>query len=173
MFRLVDTLVSDFRHGARMLGTNPGFTATVVLILALGIGANSAVFSVVNAVLLRPLPYAGAGRIYELQGHAESHPQWISAPDFLTWKGRTTAFETMAAASQERYVLTAAAVPEQVDGLGASRELLPCWVWHRKSGGHSRTMTTARGAADRANQRQTVEKAVWRRPESPRVGPSC
>lgn len=67
MHRVVDVLVSDCRYGARMLGAKPGFTATVVLILALGIGANSAVFSVVNAVLLRPLPYAGAGRIYELR----------------------------------------------------------------------------------------------------------
>jgi predicted permease len=125
MNHIVDTLVSDVRYGTRMLGAHPGFTATVILILALGVGANSAVFSVVNAVLLRPLPYAGAERIYEIQGRVESHAQWVSAPDFLTWKGLSKAFETMAAASYERYVLTGAAVPEQLAGLGVSRELLP------------------------------------------------
>jgi len=117
--------MSDIRYGLRALRASPGFTAAVILILALGIGANSAVFSVVHAVLLRPLPYADAGRIYELQGRRDSHTQWVSAPDFLNWRNQTHAFETMAAASYERYVLTGAAVAEEMAGLGVGQELLP------------------------------------------------
>ena len=109
-----------------MLRARPGFTAAVVGILALGIGANSAVFSVVNAVILRPLPYTAAERIYELQGRRDTHTSWISAPDFLSWRNQTQAFEMMAAGSYDRwYVMTGVPVPEDVPSLGAGRELLP------------------------------------------------
>jgi len=124
MDRIFDNLAADVKYGGRVLAANPGFTAAVVLILALGIGANSAVFSVVNAVLLKPLPYTDAGRIYELAGRV-GHPQWISAPDFLTWQQRTHVFEAMAAATDERYVLTGGTVADEVGGLAASRELMP------------------------------------------------
>jgi putative ABC transport system permease protein len=59
-------VVSDLRHGLRVLLRNPGFAATAVLLLALGIGANAAIFSVVNAVLLRPLPYQDSSRIMQI-----------------------------------------------------------------------------------------------------------
>jgi putative ABC transport system permease protein len=124
MNRLFDGLLSDIRYGARLLRANPGFTTAVVLILALGIGANTAVFSVVHAVLWKPLPYRGADRIYELGGF-DAHPQWISAPDFLTWQGQTHAFEAMAAGSAERYIVTGAGTADEVAGLGATRELMP------------------------------------------------
>jgi len=57
---------TDLRHGVRLLGRNPGFAITVVLLLALGIGANSTIFSVVNAVLLKPLPYPEASRVMQI-----------------------------------------------------------------------------------------------------------
>lgn len=119
------TLLEDLRYGLRMLLKSPAFSVLVIIILALGIGANSAIFSVVNAVVLRPLPYADPERLYELHGVTSRGRQWMSAPDFLTWRERTRAFEQMAAARQENLTLTGVDEPENLFGLGVSRECLP------------------------------------------------
>ena len=94
----LESLAQDFRFALRMLLKNPGFTLTAVLILALGIGANTAMFSVVRAVLLRPLAYSQPDRIVRVATlwKKSGHQGQVSAPDFRDWHDQSSAFEHMA-----------------------------------------------------------------------------
>jgi hypothetical protein len=94
----VETLLQDLRFAVRMLLKNPGFTVVAVLILALGIGANTAMFSVVRAVLLKPLAYSDPDRIVTLATFwkADSGKGQVSAPDYHDWRDQSSAFEAMA-----------------------------------------------------------------------------
>ena len=88
----------DLKFALRSLRKNPGFTLLAVVVMALGIGANTAVFSVVNAVLLKPLAYSNPDRIVTLSSlwrKSGGHGQ-VSAPDFHDWHDQSTAFESMA-----------------------------------------------------------------------------
>ena len=88
--------MQDLRYAARMLWKNRSFTAVAVLTLALGIGANTAIFTVINAVLLRPLPYPEADRLVWLsERHEEIPSRWVSYPNFLDWRARNRSFEVM------------------------------------------------------------------------------
>src|SRR5438552_13563556 len=97
------TLSQNIRYGLRMLARNPGFTAAAILCLGLGIGATTAIFSVVNAVLLRPLPYAHAGRLVRLYTasnnltYANSAKFWVSGPEVLAIQKEARFFDMVEA----------------------------------------------------------------------------
>lgn len=115
---MLETLAQDVRYGARVLAKNSGFTAVAVLTLALGIGANTAIFSVVNELLLRPLPFPDAERIvmlWELRVTPEgTQPNTTSRFNFQGWREQSTAFEAMAAFSDQRLGLTGGGEPEEI-----------------------------------------------------------
>ncbi len=107
----------DVRYGARMLGKNPGFTAVAVLTLALGIGANTALFSAVNGVLLNPLPYPHAEQLVTLHESKPNFPTGsISYPNFRDWQKENHTFAAMAIARGYSFVLTGNGPGEQIRG---------------------------------------------------------
>lgn len=93
----METLLKDIRYGLRSLLKRPGFTAVAVVTLALGIGANTAIFTVVNAVLLRPLPFPQSERVMWLGQEFSSGPQGAGQPKFIFWREQSQSFESMAA----------------------------------------------------------------------------
>jgi len=104
-----------------MLLKNPGITLIAVLTLALGIGANTAIFSVVNAVMLQPLPYKNPDRLVSLWANVPEHGRWrVSPANFFDWKKQNTVFEDMAAFSSWTMSLTGDGEPEQLQGTSAS-----------------------------------------------------
>jgi len=118
------TLLQDLRFGARTLGKTPGVTVVAVIALALGIGANTAMFSIVNAVLLRPLPYAEPDRLVQLY---TSMPQFreasVSYPNFLDWQQRSRSFDSMAAYRGDTFNFTGEVTPERLRGEMASADI--------------------------------------------------
>jgi putative ABC transport system permease protein len=122
----MQTLFQDLRYGARMLLKQPGFTLIAVLTLALGIGANTAIFSVVNAVLLRPLPYAEPERLVAVGGTNARKPgvkDSSSYPDFFDWRTRNQSFEAIAAYHQTTLTLTGTDAPAHLSGQVVTAEL--------------------------------------------------
>ena len=115
---LVETLLGDIRFGARMLRKNLGFTAVAILTLALGIGANAAVFSIVNGVLLHPLPFANADRLVMVgEREDDRKPSTTSFANYEDWKARSNSFEELALYRQWQPTLMAPGEPEQLIGL--------------------------------------------------------
>src|SRR3954471_18707636 len=97
---MIDRLLSDMRHAARNLARTPGFALVTILTLALGIGANTAIFSVVNAVILRPLGYPQPDRLVYISSQFPKmgfDQFWISPPEFLEFQERTRAFASVGA----------------------------------------------------------------------------
>ncbi|HXT73484.1 MAG TPA: ABC transporter permease [Candidatus Angelobacter sp.] len=120
------TLWNDLKYGIRMLAKSAGFTAVAVLTLALGIGANTAIFSVIDAVLLRPLPFDSPSRLVHLTGKfAMGDQAGISPPDYLDYRATNRTFEQMAVLSYEPSVanLSGGGKPEQVKNAIASWNL--------------------------------------------------
>ena len=111
----MDTFWHDIRYGLRTLGRSPGFLAVAVLTLALGIGANTAIFSVVDAVLLRPLPFRAPDQLvalFETESAPGSYP--LTGTDYLDWRAQNQTFEDMATYSyQESFNASGAGEPER------------------------------------------------------------
>ncbi len=122
---ILEALLQDIRYGLRVLAKQRGFTVVAVLTLALGIGANTAIFSVVNELLLRPLPYANADRLVMLWEIAPEgrHQNTTSRANFRTWREQSTSFESMAAFSDQRVALTGDGEPEELSVQLATPEL--------------------------------------------------
>jgi predicted permease len=119
-------LWQDLRYGLRTLLKNPGFTIIAVIALALGIGANSAIFSVVNAVLLRPLPFKTPEQlvmVWENATHLGFPKNTPAPPNFLDWQRQNTVFTGMAGMSERSFNLTGLGEPERLDGRRVSANL--------------------------------------------------
>src|SRR5215218_1854902 len=119
-------LLHDLRYAARLQRKNPGFTIVAVIALALGIGANTAIFSVVNTILLRPLPYKDPERLVMVWedatrlGYPRDTP---AAANFVDWRDQNQVFEAMAALADQSFNLTGMGDPERLEGKRASASL--------------------------------------------------
>ncbi len=122
--RWIEDFGQDLRYGARQLRKNPGFAAVAVLTLALGIGANTAIFSVVDAVLLRPLAYPDSGQLVSL---SERGPDWsggsLSYPNFTDWKNQQSVFEKFGVYTGGNFTLTGAGEPVRLAGAQMSEDV--------------------------------------------------
>jgi hypothetical protein len=117
----LETLWQDIRYGARLLAKNPGFTAVTVLTLALGIGANTAIFSIANSVLFKPLPYEEPGQLVQLwEAPQPGKRNSVSPGAFLDWKEHATIFEGLWVVDETEKNLTGKGEPERIRGLGMS-----------------------------------------------------
>jgi putative ABC transport system permease protein len=120
---VLENLLQDVRYGVRMLRASPGFTAVAILTLALGIGANAAIFSVVNAILLRPLPYPEPERLVRVWESAPTKGAFrnvVNPLNFLDWRDHSRSFESMAAILDLMTNLRANGEPVAVRGLQVS-----------------------------------------------------
>ncbi|MGH9703897.1 MAG: ABC transporter permease [Candidatus Acidiferrales bacterium] len=122
----MESFWQDLRYGIRMMAKNPGFTLVAVLALALGIGANTAIFSVIDAVILRPLPFAAPGRLVTLWGtnmQRGNSRGSASYPDFMDWRAQSRSFEGMAAWHESDFTLTGSGDPAHLYGVVVSPSL--------------------------------------------------
>ncbi len=126
--RLEDEMFQDLRYGARMLFRQRAFTIAAVIALALGIGANTAVFSVVNAVLLRPLPYQNSERMVLIWGNFLTFSMEqlrAKAAEYVDYRDQTRSFETVAAFSTNDFNFTGGRQPDRIAGASVTANLLP------------------------------------------------
>jgi len=140
----LEQLWQDVRYAARMLRKSPGFTAVAVLTLALGIGANTAIFSVVQAVILEPLPYPQANRLVMVMErvHLQTYQNDQNDPspgNFADWRAQNSVFEDMAAIQDKSFNLTGSGEPVRIYGDGVSASLFSLLQVHTALG---RTFTS-------------------------------
>ena len=158
----METLMKDVRYGVRSLLSRPAFTAIALFTLALGIGANSAMFTAVNAVLLRPLPFPQSEQLVFFEGVNASkgiNQSNMSVPDFADWQSQNQAFERMAAFVSGGMILTSGDETERVRATGVSGEFFPIF---RTNAFKGRTV----GPDDAQNGRENVvvlSHGLWQR----------
>lgn len=159
---MLETLFQDLRYGCRTLRKNPGFTGAAVFALALGIGANSAMFSVVYGILLRPLPYADADRVAMVYMHfspqnAERGTMCIA--DYLDWKAQNHTFQDPSIYSSRRIDLAGRGEPEQVQGAFVSAGFFSTLGGQPLAGRLFLPGEDAPGSASTA----VISESLWRR----------
>ena len=157
------SLLKDLRYSLRTLRKMPGFSIVALLVLALGIGANTAIFSVVNSVVLRPLPYPGADRlalIWETDLKDGIKREGPSGPNFLDWKEQSESFEEMALLEVGTGTVTGEGEPEQVTGLRVTTNFLSMLGARTVLG---RGFTAAEGAGQARYPVAVLANGYWKR----------
>ncbi|MFL6207307.1 MAG: ABC transporter permease [Pyrinomonadaceae bacterium] len=156
----MSTLWQDVRYSLRVWLKRPGFTVVAVLSLALGIGANTAIFSVVQAVLLRPLPFAEADRlVYLTERNTQLDGVSLSWPNFTDWRAQNHVFEKIAAYNRDSYNLTSGGDPERLLAAQASADLFAVLRVHAAQG---RVFTNEEDAPG-ANPVVVLSYGLWQR----------
>ena len=158
----MQTLLQDLKYGVRMLAKSPGFTIIAVLTLALGIGANTAIFSVINATLLARLPYSYPDRIVMVWEHQPSRGfphNSVSPGNFLHWQEANTVFEQMAGFVDIRADLTGTGEPVQIPGQAVTPSLFPLLGINARIG---RTFVTEEGSPGNDGV-VVLSDGLWRR----------
>ena len=140
-------LLQDLRYALRSLRRSPGFTLAAVLTLALGIGANTAIFSVIDAVLLRPLPYPEADRLVMLWAERGAEKRLLSIPDIEDFRARSRAFADIGIVRQQSVSLTGRDAPDRLSGAYVEASALSVLGARASRGRLFRPEETVRGTA--------------------------
>src|SRR4051812_35641567 len=126
-YRIMSAVTQDIRYAIRAMRKNPGFSLIAMLALALGIGANTAIFSVVNVLMIRPLPYSDPQRTVMIwETRSSANPQNVVAPaDYLDWKAQNHVFDAMSPVLPQLDILTGAGEPDEIPGLAVGASFFP------------------------------------------------
>src|SRR5688572_18697855 len=154
-------LMQDIRQAFRVWRRVPVLTAAVMLTLAIGIGANTAVFSVVYAVVLRPVPYPDADRLVELFEHNRLANTFmrVSGPNYSSWAERSRSFEALAAFNGADFNLSDEGNPERISGITVTASLFPVLKVSPVLGRHFTAEDTQTGAPPVT----LISESLWRR----------
>ena len=163
-FPVIDSFIRDVRHANRLIVMSPGFSFTAIAILGLGIGANAAIFSVVNAVVLRPLPFPDSARLVRIW-HTPPHDQFpgittfsVSPANFLDWRAQSTSFEHLAIYGFREANLTGRGEPESLQGARVSGDFFPALRATALKGRLFDTQDDAEGARARV----VLGERIWK-----------
>ena len=126
------TLMQDLRYAVRMMAKRPAFTIVAVLTLAIGIGANTAIFSLVIAVLIRQLPFSDSAKLVWIWStRIDRDKAFFSVPDFIDYRARSTSLDQMVAFANWGASLTGADDPERIQGVRITANAFQCLAWMR------------------------------------------